>query len=298
MSIEIEYGVFETYFVGNFFICLYNIVVLLLNKGRKLAESNQNIHAAHRKRVKEKFLKTGFAGFAEHEILEMMLFFAIPYADTNPLAHELIKKFGSIDKVFDAEFEQLIEVPGVGEHTALLIKLFPAIFNIYSKSKTQSLKRISGFSQAINFSKLLFAGLSNEVLFVICLDAKSNVVATKQIASGTFDKATVVIRDITNFVLKNNCSRIIVTHNHPQGNSIPSDEDVLFTNKLFYSCLLNDIDILDHIIIGKESSFSFAHEQLLFEIKKQVFNHFNIDKENAIFKRCCVSENKDPYIAN
>lgn len=262
---------------------------------KNLVKSDPNIHANHRKRVKEKFLKTGLSGFAQHEILELLLFFAIPYSDTNPLAHELIRKFGSLDKVLDADSEQITEIPGVGEHTALLLKLVPALFNEYSKCKTKSFKTLAGFSEAIAFSKLLFAGLATEALSVICLDAKSNIISFKQIATGSFNKVPVAIRNITNFVLKNNCDRIIVAHNHPQGDAVPSDEDILFTNKLFYSCLLNDIDILDHIIVGKEKAFSFAHERLLSEIKLQVFKHFEIDKNNTIFKRCCVAEHKDPY---
>lgn len=222
-----------------------------------------SIHKDHRKRMREKFLNAGLASFADHEILELLLFYAIPYKDTNPLAHKLINKFGSFEDVFAASVDELVEVDGISENSATLIKLIPDLICTLSKRNTKKCTTINGFSTAIEFCKNLYKGETHEQVYVICLDRKNEVKATKMISSGNSTSAVVDNKLLTKFILQKNVDRVIITHNHPIGNAKPSTEDILFTRKLISAFTPLDIEIVDHVIIAQNDAISFAHEGLL-----------------------------------
>lgn len=242
------------------------------------SDKKASIHKDHRKRLKKKFKEYGTDSLAEHEILELMLFFGIPQGDTNPLAHALIKKYGSLQSVLDARYEDLTTCTGVGEHTAILLKLFPAVFGVYSEQKAKHYNQIVSSDIAIEYAKTLFSGMSNEAFYVICLNNKSAVKATKKIGLGSFNKVEIAIRDVTEFILKSNTDTIILAHNHPTGPAEPSDQDLILTHKLYSSCVLNDVDIVDHIIVaGDGNTYSFADHGLIKCIRDDVILRLGID---------------------
>lgn len=251
------------------------------SKSAQKIRIRENVHVNHRSRIKNKFIETGFNSFAEHEMLEMLLFFSIPQADTNPTAHRLIEKFGSLKGVFDANLDNLMTVDGVGSNSAILIKLFPALMREYNKQESRQMNALINNNSAKKYVENLFVGVPNEEFYVICLNAKSEVVDMKEMGSGTASKVDIQIRKITDYVIRQNCDRIIIAHNHPAGTSKPSDDDLRMTHKLFNSCVLNDIDILDHIIYSPSDTYSFAEKGTLGKIKQIILDmlKFNIDKE-------------------
>ena len=232
----------------------------------------ENIHINHRSRVKNKFIQNELTGFAEHEILELLLFYSIPQADTNPTAHRLIQEFGSLKGVFDAPLEALLSVKGVGENSAILIKLIPNIMRKYNLVQTKSRPKLNNQVNAKQYIEKIFQGSADEEFFVICLNSKSEVIDMKRMDKGTSTKVDVQIRKITDYVFKHNCSRIIIAHNHPDTTPEPSNDDIIMTQKVFNSCVLNDIDVIDHLIYSPTKIFSFAENGVMETIKKFVLN--------------------------
>ena len=195
-----------------------------------------NVHKGHRERVRKKFIKTGFTGFADHEKLELLLFYSRPRIDTNAIAHNLIDKFKTIGGVFDADFDMLKEVDGVDEATAVLLKMIPALSKEYVKNQ--------------------FLGENVENVRIACVDDKLRLVDCAVISEGTPGTVAVNIRKIVEFTYKNKCESIIIAHNHPNGDLIPSDEDIKATSDLFRTLKPVGIMLLDHIIVAGGQAIS------------------------------------------
>ncbi len=253
-----------------------------------------NIHADHRLRIKKKFLENGLDAFADHEILELLLFYSIPQADTNPIAHKLINKFHSMSAIFGAPIDSLMEVDGIGEHTATLLKLIPSIWKESSRRFSYNGIIISNVKSTKAFVKTLFDGSDKEDFFIICVGTKNEILDVKKISSGTYSKVEVPIRSVTNYIFKQNCERIVIAHNHPQGKSLPSVEDISLTQKLFNSCVLNDIDILDHIIVSKDDEYSFAQNGEMDLIKQGVLKLLKYSEQSVAYQKFCAST--DTYL--
>ena len=134
-----------------------------------------SIHKDHRSRVRDKFFNVGLGAFADHEILELLLFYSIPYKDTNPTAHELLKHFGSLENVFAASKEELVKVKGISDNSASLIKLIPALSAKLAKDQTKHYPHIRGWQDAIQFCGLLLNNETQENVYAICLDNKNEV---------------------------------------------------------------------------------------------------------------------------
>lgn len=240
------------------------------------------IHTEHRKRMKQKFLQTGIDNFADHEILELLLFFSIPRRNVNPLAHQLIRHFGSFNSVLEASVDSLMQVDGMGENSATLINLLYRIFNKYSLNTNIKMK-LSSSSTAKAYCKRLFTETNIEQFFVVCVNSASKIISHKKFGEGSMSKVNVNIRDITSFALSNNCERIILTHNHPNERCMPSDDDITFTKTIILSCLLNDIQVLDHIIVCNNETCSFADLKLVSTLTEEVLDAVpGLDKKKKI----------------
>lgn len=239
------------------------------------SKENQ-IHKKHRQRMKATFLKHGFSAFSDIEKLEFILYFAIAQKDTNPIAHNLINEFGSFDKVLEAPISALRDVEGVGEHSAILINLMLQIAAEYGKSKNEDI--IKGSLSAKNYAANLFKGAFVEEFYVICLNTANRVLTTKLISKGTASAVPVDIRSLTNVALINQCERIIICHNHPKGKARPSDEDLTFTSKILFSCIINNIEVLDHIIVAENEQFSFEEAKILQELKRDAIRKIPCDQ--------------------
>lgn len=210
----------------------------------------KNIHAGHRKRMKGEFLARGLEGLPDHKVLELLLFFAIPQGDVNPLAHALIDRFGSLSGVFHATYEQLRAVKGVGENTAALILLIPALGGRYLQERAD----LKGICQTSwQFRELLepeFFGARNERVFLVCLDGKMKLLSPpKLLGEGIADAAAVTTRKVMETALACNSSVVVLAHNHVSGLAIPSTEDIMTTKQLARSLHQVGILLYDHFIV-------------------------------------------------
>nr|WP_084233557.1 DNA repair protein RadC [Papillibacter cinnamivorans] len=221
------------------------------------------MHDGHRQRMKRRFLGTGMDSFEDHNVLEILLFYSIPQKDTNPLAHELITRFGSLEGVFDAPAEELMKVPGVGENTAALIKLIPQVYRRYMISKTGSGAILNSSEKAGVFLLPRFAAERDEVVYLVCLDAKCKVLSCRLMFRGSVNSAHVSVRKIVEAALTNNSTSVILAHNHPSGIALPSEEDNLTTLRIQAALEAVGIELADHIVVADDDFVSIADNGIL-----------------------------------
>lgn len=223
----------------------------------KKTKEKINLHKGHREKYREKFLKTGLKGFSKHNILEFLLFYSIPRADTNEIAHRLINEFGSLKGVLDAPVEALQLVEGVGANTAILIKLIPAMIKEYIDEDASRSQYIFSTQDAVNFLSPKFIGLRNEAIYLICLDKNGKILKHCFIGQGGIDSMDFDARTIAADVLACNATTVVIAHNHPGGVCSPSKADADTTIKLKSFLNTIDVELADHIIFASEGYFSF-----------------------------------------
>ena len=222
-----------------------------------------NTHAQHRERLRKRFLNEGgFNNFEEHNILEMLLFYAIPRKDTNELAHRLLNEFGSFSNVLNAPYNSLVNVDGIGEGAATFLKMLPEVCRRYMMDVGAEKKIINSSELAIEFIKPYFIGYEEEVILLVCLAGKGEVKQVCEIARGTPTGVAVNLGKILGQFLSTNAQGLILAHNHPQGYAAPSNEDIALTQQLADALKAVGAAFCDHIIISKDDSFSFAKSKL------------------------------------
>ncbi len=221
------------------------------------------LHAGHRKRLKARFLSEGLDGFAEHNVLELLLFYALPQQDTNPLAHRLIDAFGSLSGVLDASVEDLCRIKGVGPGTAMLLSLMPALFRRYRLSGADFDTCLNTTEKAGDYLLPRFIGLKNEAVYVVCLDAKCKPLCCRMLSEGTVNVAQINVRKVVELALSFNASSIILAHNHLSGIALPSTEDVATTLHMKRALDAVGIAFVDHIIVADDDFVSLAQSGLL-----------------------------------
>ncbi len=210
----------------------------------------------HRQRLRQKFEERGLEAFLPHEVLELLLTYAIPRKDTKPLAWALLKKFGSLSAVLDAEEKQLCEVDGIGPQAARFLQVVRAVVKTYSLDKVKKHSAISSPQQVLDYCKASLAGKKEECLELIFLSIRNTVLETRIVATGVIDQVLISPRQIIEYALKANASRIILVHNHPSGDATPSKEDITLTQAVIQAAALFNIRVEDHIIVGKGSCYS------------------------------------------
>ncbi len=221
------------------------------------------IHDEHRKRMKQKFIDNGMDSFADHEVLELLLYYAISRRDVNPIAHNLINRFGSLSAVFDAPLDALQEVEGVGEHTAIMIKMLPQIARRYMISRSSTENVLDSTEKAGKYVQAFFYSMRKECVYLICLDAKNKVITSKCISKGDVSTVPLSPRQVAEFALANHATSIILAHNHPNGFAIPSGSDQISTLKIQDALHAVDIHLLDHIIVADDDFVSMADSGFL-----------------------------------
>lgn len=252
----------------------------------KLNKDNKDIpiHKDHRARMKEVFIKNGMDGFSEIQKLEFMLFFAIPQKDVNPLAHKLLDEFGTLNKVFEANYYDLIKVPGIGNQTALLITACREImYQCANSINDHEDLTLTGDAREYCYYKL--RNRSNEVFMVVCLDDCNRVLGSRQFSDEKSDRVKLDIRKITNFAFMLNASKILIAHNHPSGLLRFSGEDTHMTNNIACNCLLNDIELLDHILVTPTNALSLKDIKIMDGIIVNASNALNISLHTSNYYR-------------
>ena len=221
-----------------------------------------SIHAGHRQRLKERFLKDGLDNFEEHQVLELLLFYGIPQRDTNEIAHELIRKFGSLSRVLEATPEELMEVKYVGDNVTTLFQLITAVARYYQVSCAMREEILTTIDSCGKYLVPFFYQRPNETVFLLCLDAKCKVLACEKVGEGGVNSAGVPIRKIVELALKENATSVILAHNHPSGLAIPSSEDVQTTRRVALALDAVEIMLADHIIVADNDWVSLAQSGL------------------------------------
>ena len=211
------------------------------------------MHKDHRTRVKNRFLAEGLDHFEPHNILELLLFYAIPQKDTNELAHTLINRFGSLENVFDASYQDLLTVPGIKEHSATLIKMIPALARRYSIEKNKSGESLVDVDAWGKYFVSRYVGVNVETVFLLLLDNKFNVIDGVKLHEGSVSSSAVNIRKMTEIIFSKNAPMVVLAHNHPSGVAIPSGADIDLTIDLFRAFQVLDITFLAHILVAGDT---------------------------------------------
>lgn len=224
-------------------------------------------HDHHRQRLRENYLATGFKGKTDHQILELILTYAIPRIDVNPTAHLLIDKYGSLAGVLDADYDDLIEIPNLKQYGAVLLKLIPDILPIYHESKCSKRIHLNTYEKIKEYMIPKLINKTNEVFYVLCLDAHLNLIQAILHTEGIAEKATLNIRALINDVLKTGACQVVLVHNHLSGSVQPSVADIEATTKISTALSALEINLIDHLIISGENCFNLKTFEQLKDIK-------------------------------
>ncbi len=200
--------------------------------------------------MRNRYLNEGIDSFEPHEILELLLYYAIPRKDINELAHKLIEKFGSISNVFDADVESLKQVDGIGENAAILLSMIPQLSRIYNQSKWDRKTSLASVDAVGQYAVAMYTGKNDEEFGIICLDSNRRVHYSGIIIKGTVNQTEAYPRKVVSEVLKHNAVNVILTHNHPGGSIMPSMGDREATKNIVNALEAIGVNVLDHIIVS------------------------------------------------
>ena len=224
----------------------------------------------HRERIREKFLKNGIDGFAEYEILELLLTYCIPRKDTKPIAKELLNKFKSLDNIFKADFDKLSAIDGLGKNSIVFLKLIGDLPSIIYKDELKNKKLVDKETLKISNKDILLKYLRNKIgyeeiekFYVLYLSSSNEVIEFEENSVGTLDRSSVYPREIYKKIINLNAKSIILAHNHPSDNITPSKCDIELTNEIAKGLKNFGALLIEHIIITKNSYFSFLEEGLI-----------------------------------
>ena len=231
---------------------------------------NEKDNQGHRERIKEKFLKNGIDGFAEYEILELLLTYCIPRKDTKPIAKDLLNKFKTLDNVFKADFDKLSVIDGLGNNSIAFLKLIGDLPSIIYKDELKNKKLVDKETLKISNKDILLKYLRNKIgyeeiekFYVLYLSSSNEVIEFEENSVGTLDRSSVYPREIYKKIINLNAKSVILAHNHPSDNITPSKCDIELTNEIAKGLKNFGALLIEHIIITKNSYFSFLEEGLI-----------------------------------
>jgi DNA repair protein RadC len=217
----------------------------------------ESLNAGHRERLRERFLQGGPEALADYEVLELLLFRAIPRRDVKPVAKMLLKKFGSFGEVIAATAARLKEVEFIGDSAVAELKIVEAAARLLSKETMRKRLTLGAFTQVLDYCRSAMAFLETEEFRVIFLDKKNGLLADEVQGRGTVDHTPVYPREIIRRALELNASAIILVHNHPSGDPTPSSADIVMTQNIASLAKPLGISVHDHLIIGRNGHSSF-----------------------------------------
>lgn len=218
-------------------------------------KKKENPHKNHRRRMKQQFIRGGIDQYEPHQVLELLLFFAIPQRDTNPLAHRLLDHFGDLAAVLDAEYEELCRIDGISEHSATLLVLCGQLLSRYHKEKKNRAK----FSNFQDIQDYLCTQLINEkceTVLLLSLNNRGQMINCTVVCTGTVNATETSTRELVQVALRDRATAVVVAHNHPAGLALPSAEDVEATKKFLAAFQMMEIEVLDHVIVAQDGAFS------------------------------------------
>lgn len=228
------------------------------------SEKNLQLHQGRRDRVRKRYIDSGgLDDFADHEVLELLLYYSHPRGDTNEIAHKYIKEFGSLSNLFEADPKDIENRLGTSQSVAVLISMIPHISKRYMKSKWQEKPKLDTTDNIGQYAKTLFVGEKYERFYIICLDNKYSLLGYHLVGQGTIDTVSVHQRTLVEIALRYNAVHVVLVHNHPSGELRASADDIKITKKIKKTMDIIDITVIDHIIVGNDDYYSFYKNNLI-----------------------------------
>ncbi len=215
-----------------------------------------SVHEGHRERLKARFIKHGLSSFEPHQVLELLLFYAIPRKDTNPIAHELLDTFGSLTAVLEAPVRDLCKVNGISEHSATLIRLGGELLKRYEEELQANVKSFSNIEEIAAYLKPHFRGETKEKALMLCLNNRNELLNCCVLSIGGIVNTDASLREIVEQCVKYQTTRIVLAHNHPAGNTAPSPDDITTTRKVIESLRILEVSVIDHLIFARDGYLS------------------------------------------
>ena len=217
-----------------------------------------SIHDGHRQRLKDRFKKEGLDNFEKLQVLELLLFYCIPRQDTNPLAHKLLDRFGTVSGVLEALPSELKKVDGMGESSAQFLNLIMEVMRYCAVERTETEKILTTLDACGEYLTPYFQHRRNETVFLLSLDAKCKVISCKFVGEGSVNSAGVPIRRIVEMALGEGATTVVLAHNHPSGVAVPSEEDKATTLRLARALWAVEITLADHMVIADDDFVSMT----------------------------------------
>ncbi|WP_341367698.1 DNA repair protein RadC [Yoonia sp. BS5-3] len=217
----------------------------------------------HRKRLRERFMQGGATAVPDYELLELILFRAIPRQDVKPLARRLIDRFGDFNRVLSASTGQLKQVDGVGDAVVIELKVVEAAAHRLARAKIMQRHVVSSWDALLDYCHTTMAHRDTEQFRILFLDTKNVLIADEEQAKGTLDHVPVYPREVVKRALELNAASLILVHNHPSGDPTPSDADIQMTRQISSAAASLGLTVHDHLIIGKSCELSFRAHGLL-----------------------------------
>ena len=228
----------------------------------ELAEAAPHYHG-HRQRLRERFRSAGHDALSDYELLELVLFRAIPQRDVKPLAKELIAKFGSFGEVIAAPAQRLVEIKGLGDSVITELKVVVAAAQRMAKGEVAKRLVLSSFSSVIDYCRTAMAFEDKEQFRVLFLDKRNQLITDEVQQTGTVDHTPVYPREVVKRALELSATAVILVHNHPSGDPTPSRADIQMTHQIIEIAKPLGISVHDHLIVGKEGHASLKGLKLI-----------------------------------
>jgi len=231
--------------------------------GQSMQNDREDYNRGHRRRLNQKFMNSGIETLHEYEALELLLTYIIRRQDVKRRAKALLEKFVSIKGILDAEIDDLKQIEGIGDRSAVFFKLVKETASLYLKQKAKEKKQVTCTTELLDFCRTVMGGKKDEEFAVIYLDVQNQIIEFETVQKGIVNQAVVYPRQVLESALKKKASAIILAHNHPSGHVRPSDADIRLTKTIQETAKALDILVHDHIIIGENRFFSFREEGLM-----------------------------------
>lgn len=210
----------------------------------------ENIHKGHRQRLRRTYLEHGLDALPDVNVLELLLFYAVPRQDTNAMAHRLLEEFHSLHGVFSASVEELMERGGLSETGAALLKLVPAAARRSEISRASMENLLNTTQKCGDYLVPYFFGATEEMVYVLALDAKCKVLGCSKLFDGTINSASFSVRSVMEFAMRTKASSVVLAHNHTSGIAIPSHEDIQTTHAVAKALNVMGVLLADHIVVA------------------------------------------------
>ncbi len=225
--------------------------------------------AGHRKRLRERFLRSGIDGFADYEVIELLMTLATPRKDCKERAKAALKRFKTLQGVLEASPKELQEIDGIGPTNVLGIKLIKAVADRYMEARVQEAKDVHNSKELFDYLYQTLQHKTRECFKVLFLDAKNRIIAAETLFEGTLTASAVYPREVVKAALDHHAAALIFAHNHPSGDPQPSAEDIAITRQLVSACGIVGITVHEHLVIGDNRYFSFADAGYIARMKKE-----------------------------